>query len=75
MLANIGSYAFSRRSANTSAYLLDDGHKWIREQQRPRDGESKLCAGLGLRGDATWVIIRGARNKAGTQRTENAAAF
>jgi len=75
MLSNIGSYAFSRCPANASAYLLDGGHKWIREQQRPRDGESKLCAGLGICGDATWVVIRGARNKAGTQRTENAAAF
>ena len=74
MLPNVGSYAFTCCAANTSADLLDDDHKGIGEQQRPRDCESKLCSRLGVRSDAAWVIICGARNKTWPKRTKNAVA-
>ena len=74
MLPNVGRYAFPRCPANTRADLLDDGHKGIGEQQRPRNCEAKLCSRLGVRGDAARVVICGARNKTWPKRTKNTVA-
>ena len=65
VLAQIGCDAFAGDAPDAGADQLNRNHEGQREKHRPDHAGAKLRAGLGVSGDAGWVIVRSAGDHTG----------
>jgi hypothetical protein len=72
-MAQVGSQPGTGYPAHLGRGDLDADHQRRREQGGPQEAEAVLRTGLGVRGDATGVVVCSAGNQARPQRTQGGA--